>query len=137
MIDSFSKEYRFLSNFYPCWVKLDGENYPSVEHAYQAAKTTDEQLRLYFQEPIVTSGEAKKAGRRLKIRQDWEDVKINIMYNLLKDKFLQPKFKTLLLSTQDEELIEGNWWGDTFWGICKGVGENHLGKLLMKVRSEL
>jgi ribA/ribD-fused uncharacterized protein len=136
MINDFSGQFRFLSNFYPCWVNFDGHEYPSVEHAYQAAKTTDEQLRLMFMEPIMTSAEAKKAGRRLKIRPDWEEVKIPIMRDLLREKFKQLKFKELLLSTGNEELVEGNWWGDTFWGVCKGEGQNWLGKLLMEVRNE-
>ena len=137
MIDSFMGPYRFLSNFYPCWIKFDGAEYPSVEHAYQAAKTSDEQLRLMFQEPIITAGEAKKAGQRLKLRPDWEEIKIEVMYQCLKSKFSQVKFKSLLLSTENEELIEGNWWGDTFWGVCQGKGENHLGKLLMTIREEI
>lgn len=136
MIDSFTGKYRFLSNFYPCSITFENSTYPSVEHAYQAAKTTNEQLRLRFMEPVTTAGEAKKAGRRLKIREDWDNVKIDIMYQLLKTKFKQTKFKKLLLETGDEILIEGNTWGDTFWGICNGEGENWLGKLLMRVRSE-
>jgi ribA/ribD-fused uncharacterized protein len=137
MIDSFSGKYRFLSNFYPCWVKFKGDDYPSVEHAYQAAKTLDEQLRLMFQEPVMTAGEAKKAGRRLKVREDWEKVKRGVMSIILREKFKQPKFKELLLATGDEELVEGNWWGDTYWGVCNSRGENHLGKLLMEIRDEL
>jgi N-glycosidase YbiA len=137
MIDSFTGQYRFLSNFYPCWIEFNDSSYPSVEHAYQAAKTIDEQLRLWFQESIVTASEAKKAGRRLKIREDWEDVKLSIMHGLLRSKFNQTKLKDMLLATNDEELVEGNTWGDTFWGVCRGVGENNLGKLLMRTREEI
>jgi ribA/ribD-fused uncharacterized protein len=116
---------------------LRGDNYPSLEHAYQAAKTIRHTDRFFFQELITTAGEAKRAGRRLKIRDDWESVKLDVMLTLLREKFKQPKFKSLLLSTDNEELVEGNTWGDTFWGVCNGKGENHLGKLLMKVREEL
>ncbi len=137
MIDSFTGKYRFLSNFYPCQIEFEGANYPSTEHAYQAAKTTVEQLRLSFMEPIVTAGEARKLGQRLKVRDDWEQVKVQVMLDVLREKFKQQKFRQLLLATDDEELVEGNWWGDRFWGVCDGKGENLLGKLLMKVRAEI
>jgi ribA/ribD-fused uncharacterized protein len=72
------------------------------------------------------------------MRPDWEQVKILIMTSLVRDKFTRHQdLKEQLLATGDAELIEGNWWGDTFWGVCKGKGENHLGKVLMKVREEL
>ena len=106
-IEKFEGEYRFLSNFHYCDVTLDGEVYDSLEHAYQAAKTTDPMERLKIR-TYSSPGAAKKIGRTVTLRQDW-----------------------------DEELIEGNWWGDTYWGVCNGVGENHLGKLLMKIREEL
>jgi ribA/ribD-fused uncharacterized protein len=137
MINKFEGKYRFLSNFYPCWITLEDAEYPSVEHAYQAAKTTHEQLRLMFQEPIMTAGEAKKAGQRLKLRDDWEEIKINVMRECIRSKFSQKKFKELLLATGEENLVEGNSWGDTFWGVCKDVGQNWLGKLLMEFRKEL
>lgn len=136
-IDSFTGKYRFLSNFYPCYVDFEGASYPSIEHAYQAAKTKVEELRLIFMEPIMTAHEAKKAGKRLILRDDWENVKIDVMRTLLKEKFKQPKFKNMLLETKDENLVEGNWWGDKFWGICNGEGENWLGKLLMEIREEI
>lgn len=137
MINSFTKEYRFLSNFYPCRVELDGDTYPSVEHAYQAAKTLSKNLRMPFMESAMKANEAKSLGKKLKPREDWNNVKLSIMEKLVRDKFNTPKFSNMLLSTGDNELIEGNWWGDVFWGMCKGKGENHLGKILMKIRSEL
>lgn len=136
MIDSFSGKYRFLSNFAPCKVQLDGIEYNSTESAYQASKTLNPEGRRKIRE-AKTPGEAKKLGRTVYLREDWEDVKLDVMENLLRQKFSQPDFKRALLNTEDEELLEGNSWNDVFWGICKGKGENHLGKLLMKIRKEL
>ena len=82
-------------------------------------------------------GIAKKMGRSLQIRPDWEDVKLNIMEDLVRLKFTTHSgLRKKLLRTGDAELIEGNWWGDQFWGVSKGYGENHLGKILMKVRDD-
>jgi hypothetical protein len=111
------------------------DEYPSVEHAYQAQKTLDRKLRKCFL--TGNAGQAKRNGQRIELRKDWYDVSLNIMENLLKQKFSDNDLKQKLIETSDEELIEGNWWGDTFWGVCNGIGENHLGKLLMKVRGEL
>lgn len=137
MINRFKDEYRWLSNFYPCVVKMDGESYPSVEHAYQASKTLDIKKRKQFQNDNLTSGQAKKLGKTLQIRPDWEDIKLSIMEELLRQKFNQRLFKIRLIETNNKELIEGNNWGDTFWGIYNGKGSNHLGKLLMKIRGIL
>lgn len=134
MINSFKGQYAFLSNFHPAEVELDGVIYPSVEAAYQAAKTFDQERRKLFR--TMTGAQAKKEGRKNVMRPDWDSVKLLIMTNLVKDKFIRnPELKEKLLATGDEELVEGNWWGDTFWGVCKGKGENHLGKILMKVRA--
>lgn len=136
-IDSFTGEYEFLSNFSKSIVYYDGVQYPTVEHAYQAAKTLDLDKRLVISE-LKTPALAKKAGRKLSIREDWGDVKIGIMESLVRQKFVNnPTLRFQLTSTMEAELIEGNWWKDTFWGICNGVGENHLGKILMKIRNEL
>lgn len=137
MIDKFDGKYRFLSNFYNGWVVYDGDIYHTVEQAYQAAKT----LSLKEREKIQlakTAAEAKKLGKKVTMRPDWDNIKLSVMEGLVKDKFVNsPILKDWLLDTGDEELVEGNWWGDTFWGVCKGVGENHLGKILMKVRDSL
>ncbi len=136
VIDKFSGEYRFLSNFYPSKVSLDGIDFPSVENAYQAAKNFDWDRRKMF--VTLTAAEAKREGQKTMMRPDWEQVKVLIMTNLVRDKFTRHQdLREQLLATGDAELIEGNWWGDTFWGVCKGKGENHLGKVLMKVREEL
>lgn len=134
MIAEFQGEYRFLSNFWPVSVRLDGVVYASVELAYVASKTTDKAAR----EKIVgmTPGQAKRFGRTLRLRADWEAVKLGVMEDLLEQKFAHPTLRAALIATGDQELQEGNTWGDTFWGVCRGKGQNHLGKLLMKIRSQ-
>tara|TARA_B100000508_G_scaffold111285_1_gene89527 strand:+ start:535 stop:963 length:429 start_codon:yes stop_codon:yes gene_type:complete len=136
-IEGFDGDYRFLSNFYPALVELDGIMYPSVEHAYQAAKTLDENERqsiLVLEKP----GQAKKAGREVTLRQDLEEVKMHVMLDLVRYKFYNcPDLKNKLLATGDAYIEETNWWGDTFWGVCEGKGKNVLGTILMNVRAEL
>lgn len=135
-IDKFDGEHRWLSNFFSCPVHLsEDEQYPSVEAAYQAAKTMDPEKRKRFQ--TAKPAEAKRWGKILPIRPDWNTYRLGVMEDLLRQKFSVPFFAEKLLATGEEELIEGNWWGDTFWGVCKGEGENNLGKLLMKIRKEL
>lgn len=137
MIKEFQGQYRFLSNFWYANVVFDGLVYPSVEHAYVAAKTLDVNQRSKFTDPAIKPGQVKQMGRRLKLRDDWEQVKLRIMEDLMRQKFSISPLKEMLLMTGNQELIEGNRWGDTFWGVCNGKGQNHLGKILMKVRSEL
>jgi len=137
IINSFIGPYRFLSNFYMVPIEIGSVEYPSSEHAYQAAKTTDKKMRKKIaQQP--TAWEAKALGQKVVIREDWEKRKVETMYRILRAKFKQNEYvRELLLATGDVELVEGNIWGDTFWGICEGKGENHLGKLLMRIRGEL
>lgn len=135
-IDSFQGKYRFLSNFWPAQVKLYGEVYPSVEHAYVAGKTTDESIRKQIAK-CATAGQVKRLGRTLKLRNDWNEIKLALMCYLIKQKFNHPDLQKKLLETGDVQLIEGNKWNDTFWGVCGGKGQNHLGKILMRVREEL
>jgi len=135
MIKEFQGDNRWLSNFTPCCVMLDGVTYPSVENAYQAAKTVVAGERVPF--TTMTAGQAKRAGRDVTMRSDWDDVKITVMENLTRQKYSVEPLKSKLLMTGDVEIQEGNSWGDTFWGICNGIGENNLGKLIMKVRKEL
>lgn len=133
MINSFSGRYNWLSNFFPCDIELDGLWYNSVEHAYQAAKSLDINERNKIRECKFAS-EAKRIGKTISLRADWEDIKLEIMENLLKQKFNNKYLKNLLEDTGTQELIEGNWWHDTYWGECNGVGHNMLGKLIMKIR---
>jgi ribA/ribD-fused uncharacterized protein len=137
MIDSFSGKYRFLSNFYsgnP--VLLDGEWFPSAEHAFHAMKTTNREDWLAIRN-AGSPGEAKRLGRRVSLRPGWEDFRLQAMETVLRAKFSHRGLAQKLMDTGDEELVEGNAWGDTFWGVSGGIGHNHLGRLLMRLRSEL
>ena len=138
MIDSFHGKYRFLSNFWPAQVKYDGDTYFSVECAYQAAKSekTDLQYRAALKD-CLNSRIAKRLGKKAKIRIGWNDMKLGVMEDLVRQKFQHPTLREQLLATGDEELVECNSWKDCYWGIYKGVGENHLGKILMMVREEV
>lgn len=134
-IKGFFGPYRFLSNFWNCRVTFEGIDYPTLEHAYQAAKTTVEEFRLAIRD-CETPKEAKRMGRQIKLRPDWNDIKLDIMRQLLREKFSHTALRVLLLATGDAELVEENTWYDTFWGVCYGEGKNWLGKLLMELRDE-
>lgn len=138
-IDQFRGAYAFLSNFWDCSIEYEGIVYPSVENAYQASKSLDPATRLKIS--TMTAGQAKRFGKQLKdkglVREDWYQINLKIMYDLNKIKFTNPELADLLKATGSATLIEGNTWGDTFWGQCRGKGENHLGKTLMKIRSKL
>jgi ribA/ribD-fused uncharacterized protein len=136
LIDNFSGDFAFLSNFYYTGVVYDGIFYPSSEHAYQAAKSLDIADRM----SVKKSGgpaQAKRRGKEIKKREDWDTVKYSVMEDILRIKFADPILKEMLIATEDYELVEGNHWHDYYWGVCNGTGENNLGKLLMKIRSEL
>ena len=137
-ITEFRDWHRFLSNFWPCQISMDYAVYPAVEHAYQAAKTLDPDQRARLRR-TRSPGAAKHLGKRVTLRPDWDDIKVEMMRQLIRQKFTSSSvLTTLLLATGDRELIEGNYWRDTFWGQCPvGTGHNHLGKILMKVRAEL
>jgi ribA/ribD-fused uncharacterized protein len=136
-IRAFKGKYAFLSNFYPCSVMLDGHIYPSVEHAYQAAKYHPSQ-RAQLRDKTLTSAWAKRLGRKAPLPADWETQKVGVMRQLIAEKFvIGTRLATELLLTGDRPLIEGNTWGDTYWGVCRGEGQNVLGKLLEERRAEL
>lgn len=131
----FKGEFAFLSNFYPCRIEYNGLWFPTVEHAYQAAKCVDMEDARRIQR-LLTPGQAKRMGKMVKLLPFWEDHKLEIMFYLLKQKFGHTSpLKYKLIETQPRQLIEGNNWGDIYWGVCNGVGENWLGKLLMYVRT--
>lgn len=135
-IKEFRGLYHFLSNFHEASVYWDGITYRNNEAAFQSAKLVDKNERLQFAD--MSPNEAKKLGRVVTLRKDWEDVKLNIMYEIVKAKFTQNAGLTIrLLETGDVLLEEGNHWGDRYWGTVNGIGENHLGKILMRVREEL
>jgi len=142
-IDRFADEYEFLSNFARIPVTRNGITYPTNEHAFQAAKATNpaDAARILA---APTPGDAKRIGRRIQLRHDWEQIKLDIMLECLRAKFSPPPIRTMLLATGQRPLVEGNNWHDRYFGVCFScqygcdhVGENHLGRLLMQVREEL
>jgi ribA/ribD-fused uncharacterized protein len=146
-IKSFTGKYSFLSNFYPSEIEYQGIKYPTVEHYYVAMKIDNDQkingkkynlldARKYISS-IKSPGEVKKLGKKLKIRKDWNDIKLSIMYWGIKEKFKNEELKNKLLDTGDMEIVEYNNWGDQFWGVCNNEGQNKLGKILMNIRDEL
>ena len=138
MIEEFQGEWRWLSNFAPVDIKMDGKIYPSVEHAYMSAKSFDPDWKRICQ-MTVNPGDVKKASRKIKLRSDWEKIKLDVMWDCIDQKFDQEPYKSKLLATGNVYIQEGNRWRDRFWGfdLNEGVGLNHLGKLIMDKRSRL
>jgi hypothetical protein len=145
MIDEFRGQYSFLSNFYPCRIAMDDDIiYPSAEHAYQAQKITPQMYPDTWRKRRLdlanypSPGRAKRLGRAQKLTLTWNVDRLLIMEEIVRRKFVQNKdLAEKLMSTGRRTLIEGNWWKDVFWGVYQGEGENHLGRILMKIRSEL
>jgi ribA/ribD-fused uncharacterized protein len=135
VIDSFDGEYQWLSNFQRQSLEYKGLHFKNVEAAFQAQKVIDESQKAKFCN--LDPSMAKKLGRTVSLRPDWQKVKDQIMLELIRIKFEDPCYRIKLLATGDSELIEGNWWGDTYWGVCGGIGKNKLGKILMQVREEI
>ena len=135
-ITEFRGKYFFLSNFYDAKVEYNGLSFLNNESAFQAQKVLDSQTRNRF--CTLPPNKAKSLGRHVTLREDWESVKDNIMYNIVLNKFSQNiSLQERLLATGDSILIEGNTWNDTYWGVCNGVGKNMLGRILMGVRNKL
>ena len=138
MIKEFKDNYRWLSNFYPCKIVWYGKMFLSVENAYQASKCDDKRWIEFCQ--TFPPGIVKTATKELNYdKNDWDKRKLKIMEICLSQKFNQEPFKSMLLITGNEELQEGNNWGDEFWGVNlkTGKGKNHLGKLIMLIRDQL
>ena len=137
MIKTFHGEHAFLSNFYPSPIEFEGIVYPTVEHAFQAAKTNDPETRQKIADKD-TPGKAKRAGGKRGILPDFDFDAWEEKNSLCKAKFQDPELRAKLDATGDQELQEGNNWNDTFWGISNktGKGKNTLGKILMKIRRE-
>lgn len=132
----FREEFAFLSNFHAAPVTIQGITYPTSEHAYVATKTKDLKLRKVIA-TLTTPGIAKRYGRTMDVRNDWMQIRVQAMEYIVDQKFRQNHdLKRKLVMTHDLELVEDNTWGDTFWGVCDGKGENHLGKILMQVRDK-
>jgi ribA/ribD-fused uncharacterized protein len=134
-IKEFLGPHRWLSNFWPAPVVMDGDAYPTVEHAYQAAKTLDPGERKGIRD-TASPGAAKRLGGFVTKRDDWDTIKLEVMRRLLLQKFAIPELRQKLLDTGDARIIEGNTWGDTFWGVCRGNGTNHLGRLIEDIREQ-
>ena len=133
MIDSIKGTY--LSNFWSVPIVYEGLTYANAESAFQASKCADKEERNWFVDTAPQIAKAK--GRKVKIRDDWNEVRLQVMWNVLQAKFAQhPDLVAKLVATEDEEIIEGNTWNDKFWGVCNGEGMNHLGIMLMAIREE-
>ena len=138
----FQDEYSFLSNFYPCTIIAWGIEFPTSEHAFVAAKTQDTDIREGIA-LIPTPGGAKRFGRQILLRPDWDTIKVRIMREILRRKFgyEHPDLRKRLMMLEDD-IIEHNMWHDNFWGSCVCLncllieGENYLGRLLMEIRDE-
>ncbi len=135
-ITRFDGENEFLSNFFFAKVVWEDIEFPTSEHAFQADKTLNMEERRAIA-ALSTPGKAKRAGKRVKLRPDWDKIRVDRMLAIVEAKFKQnPELMERLIATGDAELIEGNTWNDTFWGVCRGKGRNILGKILMIVRDE-
>lgn len=131
----FKGEYWFLSNFYPVDIEMDGVTYKTAEAAFQAQKCINPEERMLI--ASTDSGrKAKLLGRKVSIRNDWEDVKVDVMREVIDRKFDRPELAAMLVAVGGE-IVEDNHWNDTFWGRCNGRGENWLGVLLMEKRDSL
>jgi ribA/ribD-fused uncharacterized protein len=151
VIDSFSGEYRFLSNFFPSPITVKDLHFPTVEHAFQFMKLPEDvkcsimlsDTENKYMDFNVSAKEIKRVGRNNPLRDDWDIIKVFCMYAFVRLKFIQNKeLKALLLQTGNSLLVEGNKWGDNIWGVCKNSksgeqGLNLLGRILMLVRDEL
>lgn len=131
----FRNEYWFLSNMYPTKIEIEGLTFDCAEAAFQSFKTLDMDERKQFEG--IDGFTAKKLGRRIKLRKDWNNNRLEIMKRVVKAKFQQHPYLKEKLLALNEYIVEDNTWNDKFWGRCNGKGENNLGKILMEVRQEL
>lgn len=138
VICRFRGHYDWLSNFYPAQVIYKGVMYPTSEHAFQAQKTEDPKVRRFISK-APSPATAKSIGRTLTLREGWEGMKNQVMYNVVWKKFsTNSALLDKLIKTEGKTLIEGNTWGDRYWGVDEyGNGLNFLGQILMKIRSEI
>lgn len=136
----FINEYSFLSNMYPCQIRYGGETFPCVETAFQYMKCCDSNDKKRFRKngDWVDGFTARKLGRQVKLIKDWNSARLVIMYELLEEKFYNnEKLRKALKDTGDLYIEEENNWNDTFWGVCNGVGQNLLGKMIMEIRQNI
>lgn len=134
IIPEFSPPWECFSNFHPSVLIISGKIYPTVEHAYQASKALSEAEHEWVR-TALDARTAKKRGRRVQLRPNFDNMRIPLMRLFVTMKFtMYTDYRQTLIGSGNAIIQEGNWWNDTFWGICRGVGENHLGLLLMEVR---
>lgn len=141
MVHEFRGKYHFLSNFYVTPVMYKDTLYPSSEHAYMSAKSTDPVWKSYCSNNNISPGNVKRESKHIKLVDNWDRIKLIVMEDVLRSKFENVHMKKLLLETGNQNLQEGNYWNDKFWGVdlkeSPNMGENNLGRLLMKIRDEL
>ena len=135
-ITNFRGEYAFLSNFYRSQFSLGIFLMSSAEHAFQSFKTEDAEWATRIRQ-AGSPAQAKRLGRQCPLDPAWNNIKVGVMRRILEAKFREPTLRGKLLATEDRELIEGNTWGDTYWGVSGGVGRNLLGQLLMQERETI
>lgn len=135
-IDRFRGEHAFLSNFHRHPFRWRGHVFATAEHGFQSAKSRNERERQRIR-AASSPGEAKRLGRRADLRCEWERIKDDVMHSVLQAKFAVPELRDALLATGDAELVEGNTWGDAYWGVCGGRGRNQLGRTLMRIRDDI
>ena len=142
MIRAFNNQYKWLSNFSPVALRVNGLSFPTLEHAYQAYRATNEEDREKIR-TALTPGQAKRIAHSVEQDPEFPARRVEIMTKLLEAKFRKPKLKAKLKATGKQELVEGNNWHDNFYGNCLCrpcatiTGHNMLGKLLMKIRDEV
>lgn len=139
MIKEFQGEYRWLSNFAPVKIILDGRQYSSVEHAYMSAKSDNVGWKEFCSDERNKPGEVKRKSKGITLIKNWDIVKIRIMKECIDQKFDQEPYRSLLIKTGNDYIQEGNNWGDVFWGVClkSGIGKNNLGLIIMEKRDRL
>ena len=138
IVKEFRNRYHFLSNFFPTKIIIDGLEYNSTEHYFQSMKFTDPKIQEKVRN-APTPSIAKKIAKKFRKREDWYDISLDVMERALRAKFNKPDLRKKLIATGDMYLQEGNRWNDTFWGVDlkTGKGKNHLGRLLMKIRTKI
>jgi ribA/ribD-fused uncharacterized protein len=134
-IEGFFEHYRFLSNFEESPIEYEGHTYVCTEGAYQASKSVHTAIKEKFVR--LKGTEAKALGKKIAIRGDWDKIKVDVMLEITRIKYKHKNLAYKLLQTGSKYLEETNWWGDQYWGVCNGAGNNYLGHILMKVRKEL
>jgi len=141
MINEFKGDYRWLSNFEAVTITIDGVSYPSVEHAYMSYKSNDPEWKKFCMDANNTAGDVKKKSREVKLVDNWDNLKFTVMSLCLTKKYEQEPFRSRLIKTGTQNIVEGNYFGDTIWGVdlkyTPNIGENHLGRMIMKVREDL